>query len=508
MKIIIVIALIFIIYKVIDSKKSSVSYNRNSSSTIMPTPPEQAKIIKSFYDCNNHSPITDCQSYYKMLRECYEKYGNAMLNLGVIMCLVRTYHLDDKLNKNVSDIQKDLNTIANGEALPGEKLPLYKTKRWKEMKREENGFSDIFSDMFPVIHDAESYLNTLKDYYLEFDDDMFDKDVIDEFIRMYELDTNYNISYNDVIKDLLKIKKSADITQDKTAAPSVQEQSKQSQTVNTTPPKETEQSQATSHTPPVHTQSKQSQTVSTTPPQSILDTQTIFDYVKAMPVKWGHANPNVTPNKELQQLCNSFLTSWEIPKCYSPDSIQGMEYIIQKKRARTPDKADYNKVMETNMLFELYKYSYSMNIIKVLVDRKNDTVKINMSELMGLIQEDCRRHLSNLEYEKKTNPTIQDMLQKYNHDTQKVKMIINDYVEGREYDYIFSSLMTSTLMNIVNYILNTEMETAKGYQPTLQVVRQYPSSDLTAALDAYISSFIGMALNSYTNGGSIPRKPQ
>lgn len=284
------------------------------------------------------------------------------------------------------------------------------------------------------------------------------------------------------------------IIRNKTATPSMQSQSKQTQTTSTEPP--------------VQEQSKQVRAEDTEPPQSVLDTQTLFDYVKAMPVKWGYANPNVTPNKELQQLCNSFLTSWEIPKCYSPDSIQGMEYIIQRKRAKTPDKADYNKVMETNMLFELYEYSYYMNIFKVLTDRKNDTVKINMSELRDFVQENCHKRLDNLEYEKRNNPTIQDMLQKYNYDTQKVKMVINDYVEGREYDYIYAYLRTSTLMNIVNYIFNTEMETADGYQPTLQIVRQYPSSDLTAALDAYISSFIGIALNSYTNGGSIPRKPQ
>lgn len=260
-------------------------------------------------------------------------------------------------------------------------------------------------------------------------------------------------------------------------------------------------------TSPEQEQSKQARTEDTMPPQSVLDVQELFNYIKTMPVKWEYANPNISPNKELQQLCNSFLTGGDIPKCYSSDALEALEYNIQKKRARTSNKPDYNKAMETNMLFELYKYSYCMNVVKVLVDRKNDAVRINISELMGLIQEDCHKRLENLEYEKRNNPAIQAMLQKYQYDTQKVKMIVNDDVEGREYDYIYAYLMTTTLKNIINYILNSEIDTANGYQPTMQVVRQYPSSDLTAALDAYISSFIGMTLNLYTNGGSIPRRP-
>ena len=256
--------------------------------------------------------------------------------------------------------------------------------------------SNTISNEPDLVNDFE-YMELLKQYYSKYGEEAFLPSKIQDFIASNQFDSNLGIKSDDVMKDLLKISRTANIASEQTA----------------TQPKETGQSQAASQTPPVQEQSKQVITEDAEPPQSILDAQKLFNYVKAMPVKWGYANPNVTPTKELQQLCSSFLTSWEIPKCYSPDSIQGMEYIIQRKRAKTPDKADYNKVMETNMLFELYKYSYSMNIIKVLVDRKNDTVKINMSELMGLIQEDCRRHLSNLEYEKKTNPAIQDMLQKY-----------------------------------------------------------------------------------------------
>lgn len=233
--------------------------------------------------------------------------------------------------------------------------------------------------------------------------------------------------------------------------------------------------------------------------QSVLDTQELFNYIKTMPIKWEYSNYNVLPNKELQQLCNSFLTGGDIPRNYSPDALRALEYNIQKKRTRTLNKLDYNKIMETNILFELYKYSYCMSAIKVLVDKKNDIVKINIFELMNLIQEDCRKRLNNLEYEKRNNFAVNSMLQKYKYDTQKVKMIVNDYVDGREYDYMYAYLMSAILMDIVNYILNTEINVANSYQSTLKIVRQYSTNNLIATLDAYISSISLSALNFYTN---------
>ena len=276
------------------------------------------------------------------------------------------------------------------------------------------------------------------------------------------------------------------------------------------PPVEAKQSQ----TPTAQEQSildAQTQTTSTTPPvqtQSILDTQTLFDYIKDMPVKWEYANPNVSTSKDLQQLCNTFLTGMEIPKCYSRESIMDLEYTIQTKRARTPNKAEYNKVMERNILFELYKYSYYMNFFKVLEDRKNDKVDVDKTELANLIREDCIKRFGNMEYEKRKTPAIQSVLQKYEFDTQGVKMIVNDYVEPREYDYIYASLMTLTLLNIVNFVLYSELKIGNGYQPTIEIVRKYPASDFIAALDTYLASTINLALNMYTSGGKLPTRPQ
>lgn len=403
------------------------------------------KIVKWNKLKNELATIDNTQSYLNALKLFCTEFGSNMSSLDMRMNFVKDYQLDTKFQIDSMAVREDIIHMISEP------------------------------QKFLIGNNRQLYLELLKYYYESYGDAMFYSSEIEKFESTCSKH-NLNIQSYDIAEDLRTIRKeeknTSKLNYNESIMPPVQKQHVQNQTA--------------SQMPPVHTQNKQSRTEDTTTTQSVLDTQRLFSYVKAMPVKWEYANPSVSPNKELQQLCNSLLTGMDISKCYNPDAWKGMEYIIQKKRARTPDKPSYNKAMETNMLFEIYEYSYCMNALNVLMDRKNDTVKVNASELIKLIDEDCHKRLRNLEYEKRNNPALQDMLQKYQYDTQKVKMVVNDYVDAREYDYIYTYLMTTTLLNIINGVLNTEMETADGYQPTLKIVRQHPASDLMAALHIYI----------------------
>lgn len=271
---------------------------------------------------------------------------------------------------------------------------------------------------------------------------------------------------------------------------------------------ETEKANRGIVTPPVQAQSKQTSVIKTASPeqtQSILDEQKLLNYLKDMPVKWEFGNPNALENKELQGLCSIFLNDKSVLSYLCPDYIRQMEFIIQKKRARTPKKADYGKVMDKNILYELYKYSYLMNTFNVLENRENDIIKIDRVEFWNIIQEDCNKRLENLEYEKRNNPAIHNMFQKYELDTSKVKMVVNDYVEPREYDYIYASLMTTVLLTIVlDFVLSGETKMGNSYKPTLQIIHQYSASDIIAVLDASISANVNFSLGLYANGGRLP----
>lgn len=242
--------------------------------------------------------------------------------------------------------------------------------------------------------------------------------------------------------------------------------------------------------------------------ETILDEKRLFDLIKNMPVKWDYYNPDAAVNTELKKFCSSCVNYKPALAYISKDYFRQAEYLVQKKRARTPQKAAYNKVMEKNIMFELYEYAYMMNVFKVLENRKNDTLKIDGVELWNLIQEDCHKRLDNPEAEKRKNPAIYDMMQKYTYDTSKIKMIVNDYVEPREYDYIYACAITGVLIGIMELVLVGEANEGNGWQRVLQIFRQFSASDFIAELDVTIKSMATFALGMYANNGRIPRKSE
>ena len=91
--------------------------------------------------------------------------------------------------------------------------------------------------------------------------------------------------------------------------------------------------------------------------------------------------------------------------------------------------------------------------------------------------------------------------------SQKIKMVENDYVNPQEYDYIYASSMTGTLLSIIlDCVLNGEICMGNTYQPTLQVIKKYSANDIIATLDASIAAYVNFSLGMYTNGGVLPIK--
>ena len=226
-----------------------------------------------------------------------------------------------------------------------------------------------------------------------------------------------------------------------------------------------------------------------------------------MPVQWEFSNPNALENKELQKLCSIFLNNKEVSVYNCPEYFRKMEFVIQKKRARTSIREDYGKVMIQNILFELYEYSYLMNTFHLLENNADNIINIDRIEFWTLVQDDCHRRIENLEFEKRNNPAIHDMFQKYELNSQKIKMVENDYVNPQEYDYIYASSMTGTLLSIIlDCVLNGEICMGNTYQPTLQVIKKYSANDIIATLDASIAAYVNFSLGMYTNGGVLPIK--
>ncbi len=120
--------------------------------------------------------ITDRESYKRVLEKCYDKYGFEELDEEWIHDFIDIYKLDTLLHISIEDVQTDLKKIN-------------------------------YTREFGTITDKESYKKVLEIYYnKKCSSEIFDKDKIQEFIDMYELDTLLHINVNDVQTDLRKIK--------------------------------------------------------------------------------------------------------------------------------------------------------------------------------------------------------------------------------------------------------------------------------------------------------------
>ncbi len=78
-----------------------------------------------------------------------------------------------------------------------------------------------------------------------------------------------------------------------------------------------------------------------------------------------------------------------------------------------------------------------MHIFHAMDAIKFDTTKVDVQKLWLLIQQDCNTRIGNLADEKRKNPAIQTILNKYTYDNQTMRLKVLTNATGREMDYHF-----------------------------------------------------------------------
>ena len=214
----------------------------------------------------------------------------------------------------------------------------------------------------------------------------------------------------------------------------------------------------------------------------------LLNYLKAQPSCWEF--PLTTQDKALNQFCEALVFSKDVTGVGSNEAIKNLELTIQKKRARNPRLADHNAAMEGNILAILYEYSYLMHIFHALDDMKFDTTKVDIQKLWLLIQQDCNARINNLDEEKRKNPTIQIVLDKYKYDHQIVRLKVLNDATGREMDYIISFVMAYSLLTVISLLL--------GNPKLLQPLKPYPADDIAGMMNALINASVGLRFTAYS----------
>lgn len=213
-----------------------------------------------------------------------------------------------------------------------------------------------------------------------------------------------------------------------------------------------------------------------------------MNYLKAQPICWEF--PLTSQDKALNKFCEALVFSDNVAGVGSNEAIKNLELTIQKKRTRNPRLADHNAAMEGNILAMLYEYSYLMHIFHALDDMKFDTTKVDIEKLWLLIQQDCNARINNLDEEKRTNPAIQIVLDKYKRDNQINRLKVLNDATGREMDYIISFIMVYSLLTVIGLLLSNPK--------LLQPLKQYPANDIAGMMNALINTSTGLRFTAYS----------
>lgn len=237
-----------------------------------------------------------------------------------------------------------------------------------------------------------------------------------------------------------------------------------------------------------------------------IDTTTLFNEVKTMPVKFDYTVANTGNYQDINTICSTFMSDNAIKSAMNDSVIMTMEQNIQAKRSRNPRKEDHDKSMENNLLFELYKYAYLMNTIVALEKHKNDVVQIDFQNYWLMIQNDCIVRIKNLEQEKRNNPQINTLLRKYVNDNRMVSMRVLSQINARENDYIIAGLMTNVLNTMLYSIFSgatIQLNNSSSQQKIMQIITKYPSKEVCMIIDSHIMNMVVLRTSVYGGGNPL-----
>lgn len=250
-----------------------------------------------------------------------------------------------------------------------------------------------------------------------------------------------------------------------------QEQSKQIQNINTTPP--------------VQEQRTQTQNAN----NNILDEHILIETVRAMPLWLNTESVNISENSSINNLCAG-LANKAVSDIMAGETLMQFENIIHQKRLRTPNKTEYDRKMENNIFYELFCYSYLVNVIEAVPKKLNGSLNVDFVKYISLAENECRKRVQNLEQEKKNTRSIEVILNQYTRSTAQYKMPILGFINQRENDFIIAQLMHNCIIPCIAPLFYDSKE-------QWQTFNTVSAKEFAQTLDVYLSQGISMRLSMY-----------
>ena len=169
----------------------------------------------------------------------------------------------------------------------------------------------------------------------------------------------------------------------------------------------------------------------------------------------------------------------------SSNNVNQLKLTLSAKKQRYNSTTEYNKCLENNIVFELYKYDIFIKIFNIFDSDMNNLNKMNYQTFCMIMLNDSKKNVSSAKQLAQNNSFIRNLLVNYSYkDT-----------ENREFDYIFSSLKVSAIALAMQSVLYGYIEISDKRISGKEFFKHFSSKNNIAALDTVITQGIANRLS-------------
>lgn len=291
-----------------------------------------------------------------------------------------------------------------------------------------------------------------------------------DILHEIQLKTNRDLSQikHDYEKALNKINKKA-------------EKAKTASMKNISPNKNTT---TTVHSEPKHNSPKRTDEIGKANYNAQKSTEElIMQRINNLPRTFEYSS-NAQNNNELFSDCITILAGI-LNTVVSSSNVNQLKQTVMNKKHRYNSTDEYNKCLENNIVFELYKYDNFIKLFKMFDNNMENLNKLNYQTFCMIMLNDSKKNVSSAKQLAQNNSFIRNLLVNYSYkDT-----------ENREFDYIFSSLKVSAIALAMQSVLYGQIDLGNKIISGKDFFKQFSSKDNIATFDTIITMGIANRLS-------------
>lgn len=212
---------------------------------------------------------------------------------------------------------------------------------------------------------------------------------------------------------------------------------------------------------------------------NFLSTNALFNEVRTMPITFNYEITVNDRHYDIDRICSVLVSDEAILPIIKNRLTTSLNKISKLQK-------NYSSISEKDILFELFKYSYLMNTLLVLIRYKDHNFNVDFNEYWFLIDEECQFYID----DEQKSPIANSLLNNY-HSKKSFTKKDNVPLNTMENDYIITTIKINIMIRILRYIRKGATIRVNALEDRIiEFLAQYPSNEVCMVLDRYISNII------------------